>query len=95
MKRGIIASGSRMLNGFKASEVELSENLLILRFAKPNRDPFSLVLEGIIGFKDSGLIGKVLSELRVEDKGSYKVMTLTRPKGIVGFTCSFMEGNTV
>lgn len=95
MKNGNIEFGAHKLKGFKADEVELAENRLILRFSKPNRDPFTLVLEGIIGFKDSGLIGKLLSECQVEDKGSFKVMTLTRPMNIVGFTCRYMEGKAV
>ncbi|HKP98146.1 MAG TPA: hypothetical protein VJ385_20620 [Fibrobacteria bacterium] len=81
----------RRLKGWKASAVELRENELVLEFAGKG-GPSRLVLKGIIGSRDAGLIGRALVEYRIEDKGSYKQIAFIGLKGRVLFLARFLEG---
>jgi hypothetical protein len=90
--KGFFPAFGRRLKGWKAGAVELRENGLLVDFSGRNRGGVRLRLQGVIGFRDSGLIDAALVEFRQEDKGSYKELTIVGLKGAVLFKCRFMEG---
>lgn len=91
---GDLGCTSRSLKHYKVAAVELRENELELGLKRGNgsRDPLRLKLKGIIGFKDTGVVGKPLERYSIEDKGSHKVIALERANGATAFRCSYMEG---
>lgn len=91
---GDLGFTSRSLRHYKVAEVELRENELELGLKRGGvpGEPLRLKLKGIIGFKDTGVVGKPLERYRIEDKGSHKVIALERANGATAFRCSYMEG---
>ena len=91
---GDLGFTSRSLKHYKVAAVELRENELELGLKRGNGpgDPLLLKLKGIIGFKDTGVVGKPLERYRIEDMGSHKVIALDRANGATAFRCSYMEG---
>lgn len=90
--KGDLGVSSRTLRRFKVSAVELRENELALGLRAGEGPALTLGLKGIIGFKDTGVVGKPLAGYRIEDKGSHKQIALERANGSVAFRCSYMEG---
>lgn len=96
---GDLGLSSRSLRQYKVTAIELRENELDLamrRGAMRRGDRpaagIRFKLKGIIGCKDSGVVGKPLDRYRIEDMGSHKVIALERANGVSAFRCSYMEG---
>jgi hypothetical protein len=86
----ILAAGRRM-KGWKAVSVEFKENELLLDFNRRGQVPMRLILRGIIGFKDAGLVGRAIVGYVLADKGSYKQIDFYSPPGGPLFRATFME----
>jgi hypothetical protein len=85
-----ILDAGRRMKGWKAVSVEFKENELLLDFARRGA-AMRLVLKGIIGCKDRGLVGRAIAGYTVTDKGSYKQIEFLPPQGGAIFRATFME----
>jgi hypothetical protein len=90
INKEIHSAGQRM-KGWKVKKIELKENELILSCEKRGRASMRLVLKGIIGCKDNGLVGRAVAGYKVADKGSYKQIEFLPAKGGTVFRADFME----
>jgi hypothetical protein len=95
MEKGLLSNGTYRIKGLKAFSIGMKENDLSVEMKDRKGSKTTLVFQGVIGFSDSGMVGKSLSESRIEDKGSFKKLSLYRANGILLFTCDFMEGMAV
>jgi hypothetical protein len=86
-----VTDAGRRMTGWKAVAVEFKENELRLDFERRGKAAMRLVLKGIIGCKDTGLVGRAVAGYTVADKGSYKQIGFLTPRGGVIFRATFME----
>jgi hypothetical protein len=86
-----VEDAGRRMTGWKAVSLEFKENELLLDFARRGKAAMRLVLKGIIGCKDSGLVGRDIAGYTVSDKGSYKQVDFLTPQGGKIFRATFME----
>lgn len=95
MDKGSLSDGTYRIRGLKAHSVGMRENLLTIEMKNKTRTVTGLELRGIIAFTDKGTAGKSLSEFTIEDKGSFRILSIFRPNGNRLFVCEFMECKAV
>jgi hypothetical protein len=86
-----IEDAGRRMKGWKVVSVEFKENELLVDFQRRGKAAMRLVLQGIIGCKDSGLVGRDIGGYTLSDKGSYKQIDFMTPQGGGVFRATFME----
>lgn len=83
--------GEIPLKGFKIREIGLKENDFRLILDNRRGEKATLILHGMVSFRDHGANGKTLGGIRLEDRGHLKKLTVTAPgKGEV-LACECME----
>lgn len=83
--------GEIPLKGFKIREIGLKENDFRLVLDNRRGERATLILHGMVSFRDHGANGKTLRAIRLEDLGHLKKLTVTaRGKGSV-LECDCME----
>lgn len=81
------------LQGYKVVSVALRENELWFRLkGAGTKGTYDLVLRGIIAFEDEGVVGRSLGTAGLEDKGSFRTLSLKRRDGKLLARCDYMEG---
>jgi hypothetical protein len=83
--------GEIPLKGFKIREIGLKENDFRLVLDNRRGERATLVLHGMVSFRDHGANGKTLKGIRLEDLGHLKKLAVSAPgKGMV-LECECME----
>ncbi len=79
--------------GLKIVSVELKENELIVEFRNKQKLVSRLIFRGVIGFKESGSVGKAITDLLFENKGSFKLLRIRNQIGKILLHCECMEAS--
>jgi hypothetical protein len=83
--------GEIALKGFKIREIGLKENDFRLILDNRRGERATLLLHGMVSFRDHGANGKTLKGIRLENLGNLKKLSVTAPgKGTV-LECECME----
>jgi hypothetical protein len=83
--------GEIPLKGFKIREIGLKENDFRLRLENRRGELVTLVLHGLVSFRDRGANGKTLRGVALENLGHLKRLIVSAPgKGAI-LECECME----
>ena len=87
MRRPAIFAASRFL------PLALRENELRIAL-RGGAASWSMILRGIIAFRDNGVVGKALKGFAIEDMGSFRAIRFLRGSGGGGplLHCEYLEG---
>jgi hypothetical protein len=86
-----LTPGEIPLKGFKIREIGLKENDFRLLLENRRGERATLVLHGLVAFRDRGANGKTLRGIRLEDLGHLKKLIVAAPgKGEI-LECECME----
>lgn len=97
LKSGDMGTTAGDLRDLKIAALELRENELRL-FLRGGATAWTMVLRGIIAFRDTGAIGRPLGGYAIEDRGSFKELRVRRAPGPgrdggILLRCEYLEGD--